>query len=71
MANAVSIAPSANPVVAYVRSAISALQDCLAKRKVYVTTLRELQTLSNRELADLGMSRASISSIAYEVAYAK
>lgn len=71
MANAVSIAPSANPFVAYVRSAVSALQERLAKRSVYATTVRELQSLSNRELADLGISRSSISSIAYEHAYLK
>ena len=71
MANAVSVAPSANPVVAYVRSAISSLQEYLARRSEYNKTVSELQSLSNRELADLGIARASISSIAYEHAYLK
>ena len=40
-----------------------------AQRKVYTTTVDELDNLSNRELADLGLTRASIKSIAYEAAY--
>ena len=71
MANAVSVAPSANPVVAYVRSVVSSVQEYLARRAEYKKTVSELQSLSNRELADLGLSRASISSIAYEHAYLK
>lgn len=47
------------------------LADKLAKRKVYLTTLRELQSLSNRDLADLGLSRSSIKGIALEAAYGK
>lgn len=42
-----------------------------AKRKTYRTTLAELEMLSNRDLADLGITRASIKSIAYEAAYGK
>lgn len=40
-----------------------------AKRKVYKQTFAELLSLSNRELADLGMSRANIRSVAHEAAY--
>ncbi|PTX54075.1 uncharacterized protein DUF1127 [Litoreibacter ponti] len=40
-----------------------------AQYRVYKTTLDELRTLSNRELADLGLSRANLKSIAYEAAY--
>ncbi|WP_322893400.1 MULTISPECIES: DUF1127 domain-containing protein [unclassified Yoonia] len=47
------------------------LADKLAKRKVYLTTLRELQSLSNRDLADLGLSRSDIRFIAMEAAYGK
>ncbi|MBQ2259876.1 MAG: DUF1127 domain-containing protein [Loktanella sp.] len=47
------------------------LADKLAKRKVYMTTLRELQALSNRDLADLGLSRSDIRFIAMEAAYGK
>lgn len=42
-----------------------------AQRKVYNTTVSELDNLSNRELADLGLSRGSIKSIAFEAAFGK
>lgn len=40
----------------------------LQRRKIYMTTVRELQALSNRELADLGIYRADIAKIAMEAA---
>ena len=40
-----------------------------AKRKIYRTTLTELESLSSRDLADLGISRSSIKEIAREAAY--
>lgn len=40
-----------------------------AQRKVYTATVNELDNLTNRELADLGLTRASIKSIAFEAAY--
>lgn len=40
-----------------------------AKRKVYRETVRELNNLNNRELADLGIGRSAIKSIALEAAY--
>ncbi|MEC3861961.1 DUF1127 domain-containing protein [Mesobacterium sp. TK19101] len=42
-----------------------------ARRKVYRTTLRELRSLTSRDLADLGLSRSMLSSLAYEAAYGK
>lgn len=42
-----------------------------AQRKIYNTTLNELEMLSNRDLNDLGISRSSIKSIAMEAAYGK
>ena len=42
-----------------------------AKRKIYTTTLNELEMLSNRDLGDLGISRSMIKSIAIEAAYGK
>ena len=47
------------------------LIDAMAARKVYRTTLTELQALDNRDLADLGISRSMIRAIAYEAAYGK
>lgn len=42
-----------------------------AQRKIYTTTIVELENLSNRELADLGLNRSSIKTIAFEAAYGK
>ena len=40
-----------------------------AKYAVYRETLRELQSLSDRELNDLGITRGEIRGIAYQAAY--
>ncbi|WP_299140365.1 DUF1127 domain-containing protein [uncultured Tateyamaria sp.] len=40
-----------------------------ATRRVYRTTLDELNTLTNRELADLGMHRSELKRVAWESAY--
>ena len=47
------------------------LRKKMANRAVYRTTVAELNTLSGRDLADLGIHRLSIRSIAYEAAYVK
>jgi uncharacterized protein YjiS (DUF1127 family) len=41
------------------------------QRRVYTHTVAELNALTDRELADLGMSRMSIHDIAREAAYGK
>jgi uncharacterized protein YjiS (DUF1127 family) len=43
----------------------------LAKRRMYAQTWRELNALTDRELADLGMHRALIAEVAREAAYGK
>ncbi len=45
------------------------LAESAAKRKVYRTTLRELQNLTPRELNDLGIAPTMITKIAHEAAY--
>jgi uncharacterized protein YjiS (DUF1127 family) len=40
-----------------------------ARRKVFNATFRELQALSNRELADLGLGRSEIRRVALQAAY--
>lgn len=45
--------------------------EALARRKVYRQTLTELRSLSNRELADLGLNHSMITRVAYEAAYGK
>lgn len=41
----------------------------LERRRVFKQTVRELQALSNRELADLGIHRTMITRVANEAAY--
>lgn len=42
------------------------VSEAYAQRKLYSTTFHELNALSNRELADLGIHRSMIKSIALE-----
>jgi uncharacterized protein YjiS (DUF1127 family) len=41
------------------------------QRRVYTRTVAELNSLTDRELADLGISRLGIAEIAREAAYGK
>ena len=45
--------------------------NALKKRSNYKLTYKELDKLSDRELLDLGLSRADIKYIAYETSYGK
>lgn len=47
------------------------LTDAIQRRKVYAETLAELSALSDRDLADLGVSRFNIEDIARAAAYGK
>ena len=39
------------------------------KRRLFARTLRELSSLTDRELSDLGLSRASLRAAAHEAVY--
>ena len=41
----------------------------MIRRKIFRTTLTELRGLSDAELADLGLSRSELRSVAHEAAY--
>ncbi len=43
----------------------------LQQRRLYARTLAELNSLTDRELADLGISRLAISDLAHEATYGK
>lgn len=43
----------------------------IAQRRVYARTVAELNGLTDRELADLGISRLGITEIAREAAYGR
>lgn len=55
----------------YVAAAVIAVKAALARRAVYNQTVRELQSLSSRDLSDLGISHYNIADIAREAAYGK
>ncbi len=52
-----------------VRAVFADVLDRATRRKMYRTTLEELNNLSGRELADLGIHRSEIKRLAYEAAY--
>lgn len=54
-----------------VLAATAGITAALRQRQVYLTTLRELSSLSDRDMADLGIHRAMITEIAYEAAYGR
>jgi uncharacterized protein YjiS (DUF1127 family) len=58
-----------------IRSRVDALRavraEAAAKRALYRRTVRELAMLSDRDLADIGISRLSIEDLAREHAYGK
>lgn len=47
------------------------IRTTLRQRRLYAVAVRELSNLSDRELADLGISRLSIVDVAREAAYGK
>lgn len=47
------------------------MTEAVTKRKTYLVTLRELESLTPRDLADLDIAPGSIRSIAHEAAYGK
>ncbi len=50
---------------------LAQVKTMIARRAVYNQTVRELYVLTNRELADLGLSRYDIETVAREAAYGK
>lgn len=47
------------------------LRQALDRRRIYLRTLHELNSLSDRDLADFGVSRGSITDLARQAAYGK
>lgn len=50
---------------------LKTIKTSISRRQKYQTTLRELNALTDRELADLGIHRSLIATIAHEAAYGK
>lgn len=58
-------------VLARVLAATAGITAALRKRQVYLSTQHELNSLSNRDLSDLGIHRSMIAEISREAAYGK
>lgn len=71
MAYAASQSASRNSVVEFFANLVASVKEASARRAVYVKTLGELRSLSDRDLADLGIARVQIEDIALQAAYAK
>ena len=61
--------PASSGIFARLAGVVSNIQSRYAQYRVYRNTLDELSALNDRELADLGLSRAMLRSVAYHSAY--
>ncbi|AXQ92899.1 DUF1127 domain-containing protein [Cereibacter azotoformans] len=52
-----------------VSALVASVKLALARRRIYRQTVRELNGLTTRELADLGIHRSMITRVAMEAAY--
>jgi uncharacterized protein YjiS (DUF1127 family) len=66
MSIALTNAPTFGGLFARVFAALGTLAESRARRAAYNQTRRELGRLSDRELTDIGLSRASIDNVAAE-----
>ena len=55
--------------ISWTAAPLEAFRVSMQKRRIYRDTVRELSALSDRALADLGLSRSMIKPIAREAAY--
>ncbi len=69
MANVTDIRANGATLSQRISEVRAALADRYAKYSTYKTTLNELAGLNDRDLADLGINRSMIKSIATEAAY--
>lgn len=56
-------------IIAAFNGLVARLGDARRRYSVYRQTVAELEALNDRDLADLGIARSSITSIATEAAY--
>ncbi|MGR3624122.1 DUF1127 domain-containing protein [Pseudophaeobacter sp.] len=69
MAAVQQIASHKSPFLAHVLSWVEELGAKFARFRLYRQTVNELSSLSNRELADLGLHHSMIKRIALQAAY--
>lgn len=69
MTTMTDFAPTLESRASWWLAPLAALRDTWNRYHVYERTYSELNALTNRELSDLGISRASIAHLAFEAAY--
>jgi uncharacterized protein YjiS (DUF1127 family) len=52
-----------------VSATLAEMKEARRRRALYLRTLRELEAVSDRDLADLGISRLQIADVARDAAY--
>ena len=66
-----SVRPAGWALRDLVQHQIQKLQKLTQRRRVYLQTVTELNALTDRELADLGLQRLMIPAVAKDAAYGK
>ena len=69
MAYATQTSQIQGALAARISEALDNIRTRFERRRVYKRTLTELQSLSTRELADLGLNRSMLARVAYQAAY--
>lgn len=71
MAYVNSLRAEGNTVTQWVGEVLARWNDARERRALYRRTLEELSAMSDRDLADINLSRVQIEDIAREAAYGK
>lgn len=66
-----SVVPARSISSGLIPAFFAVLRETLQRRKIYKNTINELSQLSDRELADLAISRGDFHSLAIDAAYGK
>lgn len=69
MAYSMTSATKRFPLFAWVANMLETGKDAAQRRNRYLTTLRVLERMTDRELADINISRLQIRDVAYEAAF--
>lgn len=69
MAYATQTSHNQGALAARIGDALETIRTRFERRRVYKRTLAELQSLSTRELEDLGLNRSALNRVAYQAAY--
>jgi len=50
---------------------VASVREALQKRRIYVRTINELESLSDRELSEMGVHRSGIKRVAIDAAWSR